>query len=403
MSYSDLNLRISRYVILFIVFINLLIAIFEDQLTSAVEFDFSVIRISSIWMVLLLTVPQLYRAFDKIAELDKESEKQYNEIWIGSIYDRILAQKTTFPNTIFYVNDKKYLNISQLSRVAKKINVRVCIGRDALANLEPTDAHRLIKSLGGFHVFDSKQKGIFVKYIDEMNILRAVDMQIEKNKYFRIRIGKLSEKEVSIFENSGSHEFYIDNIVTFQFVKSVAISADELMFDIFNENPIRSLDRNRLFEIAAAVIGVAESSLKAVDFIPPRDWNNVPALIRYADAHGINVDEKVRIHIFPNENYIFDEKIEYEKYVKKMKGLKVDLRFLEEKRLLDLGHEARGSLVVDDRAIVVAVNPKVGAPTGEITIDRRYLEDYARRFNDIVEAAESWPELTARMNEEKRA
>ena len=108
---------------------------------------------------------------------------------------------------------------------------------------------------------------------------------------------------------------------------------------------------------------------------------------KYAASHASAKGNKCRVHIYEKNNLGGgDWGIEsYEGYAKCMKNAGVTLKFLDMSFFNRSKFETRGSLIIDQTIVAVAINPIDGAPFGELSYSDEIIRSYTERFNEL------WP------------
>ncbi|MEW8285688.1 MAG: hypothetical protein AB2697_06865 [Candidatus Thiodiazotropha endolucinida] len=187
---------------------------------------------------------------------------------------------------------------------------------------------------------------------------------------------------------------------------SVALR-DYLAFGIFNfiskkhihdqdsllrQRKVSLRSRVDFFELATELVKVSRHSLQAVDFFKPNHWLNDISARKYGEAHGVEAGTKERVHV-----YNLDEAKrlanEYDEFVRLMDSKGVTLYFLNE-NLFDTNlYEKRGSLIIDENCVIVAINPSQGASFGEVDFNPLMVEDYGKRFRDLKDISQSAQEF----------
>ena len=66
----------------------------------------------------------------------------------------------------------------------------------------------------------------------------------------------------------------------------------------------------------------------------------------------------------------------------------VELFFLDHNKFDTQKYEKRGSLILENECVFVAINPSNGAPKGEIDFNPSTIKTYKDRFNDCKTHAE---------------
>lgn len=155
--------------------------------------------------------------------------------------------------------------------------------------------------------------------------------------------------------------------------------------------------RDAFFKYMTDILKNCTSNIYAIDFIEPKYWLEHIYTREYGLAHkNVNSKTKQRIHIIDLDKIkkLSDkEKKElvniYSDYISFMKNeCGVDLFFLNLDNFDSERYEKRGSLILENECVFVAINPSVGAPKGEIDFNLATINRYIDRFNDCKKYAE---------------
>jgi hypothetical protein len=165
------------------------------------------------------------------------------------------------------------------------------------------------------------------------------------------------------------------------------------------EQYVALANRNEFLNLATILVKKAKQSLYAIDFIGPQFWTNEhDNAFHFGEAHKVEITgDKKRIHIYDFEN--FDKKYPnlkkediyklYIKYIDFMEEKGVNISFLPAEDFDLKKYEKRGSLIIDGKSVIVAINPENGATFGEVTFKKIDIENYQLRFNEIAKIAKS--------------
>lgn len=158
---------------------------------------------------------------------------------------------------------------------------------------------------------------------------------------------------------------------------------------LLRQRKVNLRSRVDFFDLATDLVKVSKLSLIAVDFFKPKHWLSDPSARKYGEAHAVNIATKKRIHIYKHEEAKLAVN-DYRAYVEFMEQRNVELLFLDEKLFDTAIYEKRGSLIIDESCVVVAINPSEGAAFGEIDFNPNIVESYKKRFFDLESVAQNF-------------
>jgi hypothetical protein len=228
--------------------------------------------------------------------------------------------------------------------------------------------------------------------VEEDNSLSVIDLSKEhKNKFIFDNLFKriTEENKISLNDKLKTKALY--------FLIDKSKKANK---ELIKEQNISLSNREEFLQIATILVENAEKSLYAIDFIGPQYWTNKKdSAYKFGDAHKIKISgSKKRIHIYNFDT--FDKKHPdlnslnlYIEYINFMEERKVELQFLPEKDFDKEKYEKRGSLIIDNKSVIIAINPEDGARFGEVSFKEKDLISYKSRFDDIDEMAISSEEF----------
>ena len=155
--------------------------------------------------------------------------------------------------------------------------------------------------------------------------------------------------------------------------------------------------RDTFFKYMTEILTDFTSNIYAIDFILPHFWLEHNYTQNYGLAHkSVIASVKQRIHIIDLEHIKALSELEkkkivndYSKYITFMRDeCDVELFFLELSKFDCIKYEKRGSLILDDKCVFVAINPSDGAPMGTIDFNHQQITRYKRRFDDCLKIAQ---------------
>lgn len=159
--------------------------------------------------------------------------------------------------------------------------------------------------------------------------------------------------------------------------------------DTQRHNAIRNekleLTNTYFFTVASEISKLAEKSICAIDFIPPITWTADPVMKKFIDAQKQSQGKKQRVHVF-NSALIYSNKdslTHYQDYVELMHNADIEVKFFDLSLFDTHKYEPRGSIIIDDTIVAIAINPGTGVPFGEICYSSQIISSYRERFDDI--------------------
>lgn len=167
--------------------------------------------------------------------------------------------------------------------------------------------------------------------------------------------------------------------------------------NLINNKCLEIRSRETFFKYMIELLKGFNSNIYAIDFILPKYWLNYNYNREYGLAHkGVTAKIKQRIHIVdlnrikamdPNKKIKeIESYVNYTNFMRNECG--VQLFFLELDKFDSMKYEKRGSLVLENECVFVAINPSDGAPLGEIDFNDDKIKLYKERFNDCLKSAQ---------------
>lgn len=194
----------------------------------------------------------------------------------------------------------------------------------------------------------------------------------------------------NIFENVKS--IHLSNLFISKTMRYIFESNSSSLANLIENQYLEIYGRDTFFKYMIDIMQNSTSNIFAIDFIPPKFWLEHNYTHEYGLAHkSIGTDIKQRIHIIDLERISSLKKTEkdneinlYKLYAAFMKECGVQLFFLDVKFFDTAKYEKRGSLVVENECVFVAINPSDGAPLGEIDFNIEKVLKYKQRFDDCL-------------------
>ena len=215
--------------------------------------------------------------------------------------------------------------------------------------------------------------GIFESiYISDDNIIsQLIESYIEQSKKISIKLKtKFSYETLSYF-------------IEFNDIENSELSSNKIGFKIST--------RSNFFTNMSEVIKKSEQSVRCIDFIPIGTWFEDTQTNEYGKAHlQIKHDNVERIHIFDTDEYDSLDRTAkanticlLKRYCDFMADNRINLYFVSQKEFLNRNYEMRGSAIVDDQCVFMAINPEKGTTYGEISFKEDVVKDYIERHSVI--------------------
>lgn len=193
----------------------------------------------------------------------------------------------------------------------------------------------------------------------------------------------------NIFENVKS--IHLSNLFISKTMRYIFESNSSSIANLIEKQYLEIYGRDTFFKYMIDIIQNSTSDIYAIDFIPPKFWIEHNYTHEYGLAHKSIDAIKKRIHIIDLDKINSLKKTEkdneiklYKEYAKFMKECQVQLYFLDVKYFDTAKYEKRGSLVVENECVFVAINPSDGAPLGEIDFNKEKVIKYKQRFDDCL-------------------
>lgn len=213
-------------------------------------------------------------------------------------------------------------------------------------------------------------------YISDGNIIaQLIESYIEQSKRIAIKLKtRFSYETLSYF-------------IGFNDIENSELSSDKIGFKIST--------RTNFFTNMCEVIKQSEQSVHCIDFIPIETWFDDAQTNEYGKAHShIKHSNVERIHIFDyvayselNETKKAAAICKIKEYCDFMSSNNIKLYFASQQDFLNRNYEMRGSAIIDDQCVFMAINPEKGATYGEISFKEDVVKEYMDRHSTIKSLA----------------
>lgn len=380
MTYKKLYSTCSKAIIGLVVVANLAVPLFAEQVSEQFEFDLVQFRTLSLWVVLVLILPVFFGHVEEFEKYRAEN-RTHSKIWSGRVEAgvRQKASEVGGPCEIL-LNDTSLGGLKSLIRLSSASNFHCFLGVDFIEECGSSLEDYICKYALPLRALRYRGGMTKIVYRNESQRIEAVDFYIGNGNFFRVEIDPNSNASFESFSVPALDNTNVDDQLQFVLVRNTLKYFSKQSDSLFTGRAITLYDRDALFDAGSEIASLSQSTLHAIDFIPPEEWIETPIFSQYANAHKRARGKAVRIHIIDGIDKVLNDRKLYEDYAAFMKKYNITLKMMLRDDYLKLGFEPRGSLIIDDSVGVIAVNPELGAPQGEVAIDRTYLDPYIDRF-----------------------
>ena len=356
---------------------------------------------ATLWLLGSLFLIQLDKILDELKNIQNKVFKRHLNF---SVEDLVKRTATFDQLYVFYhLNNDKLLNkLLYGKNFGLKQSINIYINPKIIKSIP---LNRLNRTNYEYYIAEVPNGYCTIFCLNNDKVMR---METVKNYHNRKGLFSLElkndEELLSSYFESYSQSYIqknldLSNPLLVTLIGEFQDNYEQEMESLFEAKNLKAKTRDKFFQYAISLVNSAKKSFKAVDFIGPEIWTSDYHGKNYAQAHSVDIPIKIRIHVY-DKTLLESKSSDYRNYINVMTQVGVELLFCSIEVFERKQFEKRGSLVVDDSCVIVAINPDKGAHNGIMDFSKRDIDEYKERFEQLRANSISKSDFINLLNEE---